>query len=285
MLVFPVVQVSIFYIYVNFNSFVLAFQDYSIVDGKYMVSFAQFENFKQAFNIFTSNLRMVKNSLILYALSVLVGFTLALIFSFYIYKKFIGSKLFQVILFMPNLISSLVFSILFSNIVGDVYINVTGAELGLLSNFDTMFGTILFYNVWIGFGVNVILFSGAMSGIDESVVEASHLDGANIVQEFVKVSIPMIFPTLVSFIIIGMVGIFTNQMNLVNFFGTSADMEIATFGYYLYAQAALSDVIPQSSNVASYPVLSALGLILTCIMLPLVMSVRKLLDTFGPRVD
>ena len=37
--------------------------------------------------------------------------------------------------------------------------------LGLIDNPDTRRGMILFYNLWIGFGVNVLMFSGAMSGI------------------------------------------------------------------------------------------------------------------------
>ncbi len=283
-LAYPVIQTLIFYFYTNFNSILLAFQEHKIVEGAYNVGFAGFSNFATAFKMLGDRLFMVKNSLILYALNLLVGMTLALIFSFYIYKKYRGAKVFQFVLFAPQLISGVVFALLFKYIVTDVYMKLFEQPLGLLDNLDTKFGTVLFYNLWIGFGTNVVLFSGSMSGIDESVVEAAEIDGANIVQEFIHVTIPMIFPTFVSFIVIGMVGVFTNQMALFVLFGNTG-MDIGTLGYYLYVEASLSDVISPSTGRASYSELSAFGLILTAIIAPIVIATKKLLTKYGPSAD
>ncbi len=280
-LAYPVLQTLIFYFYTNFNSILLAFQKHEIKEGIYSVSFAKFDNFVVAFNLFKDRLFMVKNSLILYALNLMVGMSLALIFSFYIYKKYRGAKIFQFVLFAPQLISGVVFALLFKYIVTDVYMKVFNQQLGLLNNLDTRFGTVLFYNLWIGFGSNVVLFSGSMSGIDDSIVEAAQIDGANIVQEFIHVTIPMIFPTFVSFVVIGMVGVFTNQMGLFVLFGNHG-MDIGTLGYYLYVEANLSDVISPSTGRASYSELAALGLILTAIIAPIVITTKNLLTKYGP---
>ncbi len=284
-LAYPVIQTLIFYFYTNFNSILLAFQKHEIVDGVYNVTFAGFDNFATGFKMLAERTFMIKNSLILYALNLGVGMTLALIFSFYIYKKYRGAKIFQFVLFAPQLISGVVFAMLFKYIVGDVYMTLFEKDIGLLSNLDTRFGTVLFYNLWIGFGTNVVLFSGSMSGIDESVVEAAEMDGANIVQEFIHVTIPMIFPTFVSFVVIGMVGVFTNQMSLYVLFGNTG-MDIGTLGYYLYVEASLSDVyLPPSSTRATYSQLAAFGLILTAIIAPIVITTKKLLTKYGPSAD
>ncbi len=282
-LAYPIFQTLVFYIYTHFNSILLAFQDHKIENGVYSIGFAGFKNFQTAFKLLGDKMFMVKNSLIMYALNLLVGMTLALIFSFYIYKKYRGSKIFQFVLFAPHLISSVVFALLFKYIATDVYMKLFDAQFGLLDNLDTRFGTVLFYNLWISFGSNVILFSGSMSGIDESIVEAAEIDGANILQEFIHVTIPMIFPTFVSFVVIGMVGIFTHQMALFVLFGNNG-MEIGTLGYYLYVEASLSDVIP-SGGRASFSELSALGVILTLIITPIVITTKKLLTKYGPSVD
>ncbi len=288
----PVLQVCIFYIYVNFNSFILAFKNYSYNTDTlgYKVTFAGFQNFVEAWEIFSGNSYMILNSFYLFLTTTVLGLTLALIFSFYIYKGYRGSSVFRVMLFMPQIISSIIFATLFKYIVTDVY-KVIAEKLigempleGLLSNPSTKFITILFYNLWISFGVNMILFSGAMSGIDQSIVESCRLDGANLVKEFWYITIPSIFGTLTTFIIVGLAGIFTNQMNLYDLYGINA-LDVASFGYYLYVQAAASDVISTMPGTPSYSVLSALGIILTCIIFPVVTLLKKLLLKFGPSTD
>ena len=283
----PLLQFCIFYIYVNFNSFLMAFQK---TDGlTYQTTFAGFENFEKAWETLVARPYLVENSLVLFALVTVFGISLALIFSFYLYKKYPASGLFKVILFLPKIIPSIVFAIIFNYMVSDAYPalvqKLTGVKpAGLFSaSLASKWGSVLFYNVWISFGVNVILFTGAMSGIDESIVESAKLDGVNIVQEFCRITVPMIFPTLVTFIVVGLSGLFTHQASLYTLFGTSAQ-DVGTVGYYIYLNAKNSDLVAKSSYL-SYHETAAMGLIFTFIIFPITMIVRKLLTRFGPRVD
>ncbi len=290
-LALPVIQLAIFYFYTHINSFILAFQEYSIPqDGSlgYDIKISLSQNFSVAWNTFTESGYMLKNSLLLYACTLLVGMTLALVFSFYIYKGFSGSGFFKVTLFLPQIVSAVVLTLLFKYISDDVYKEVyrsmTGeTTLGLLMNPSTKLPTILIYNVWVGFGVNVLMFSGAMSGIDQSIVESAQLDGTTLIKEFFHITIPMIYPTFQTLVVVGMVGVFTNQMNLYTFFRDDA-LEVSTLGYFLYVQAQRSDVIAKEGFL-SYPELSALGLICTAIILPITICTRKLMAKFGPSVN
>ena len=132
--------------------------------------------------------------------------------------------------------------------------------------------------------MNVLLFSGSMSGINESVVESCKIDGANIAQEFIHITVPLIFPTLQQFIILGIGAIFTDQMNLFTFYTSSAG-ELSTIGYFLFVQAQDSDVISNSVTKLNYSELSAYGLIITAVLYPLTLLVRKLLEKLGPSVN
>ena len=288
----PVIQFLLFYVYVNFNSFVLAFQHYELrTDGVngYDITFAAFDNFKTAWEIFTTRTYMLKNSLTIFFACTLLGITLALIFSYYIYKKYPMAGFYKVILFMPQIISSIVFTLLFKYFSTDAYIAIaelfTDSEvLGLLDNPDTQFGTIVFYNVWVGFGVNVLMFSGAMSGINSTIVESAELDGVNILQEFIFITLPMIFETIVSFLMIALAGVFTNQANLYTLYDAQA-LDVGTIGYYLFVQTQKSDVIRFNRSYLNYPELVAFGLILTAIVITVTLVVKKLLKKFGPSID
>lgn len=289
MIFLPMLQIAVFYVGVNMNSFIMAFQKYTVTKTGYDISFAKWDNFKAAFVFLKDCGYMIKNSVILFCVNTLLGTTLALMFSFYIYKKYPMAGFFKTVLFMPQIISGLVFSLLFKYCVTNVYTwlaeLITGHDVqGLLDgSVTTKFVTILVYNVWIGFGVNVLLFSGSMSGIDESIVESAQLDGANVVQEFLHITLPMIYPTIVSFLVIGLAGICTHQMSLFSMYGNTAK-EIASLGYYLYLQAQTADLVPQSGYY-SFGQLAAVSLVLSAIVIPTVLIIKNLLRKFGPSME
>lgn len=104
------------------------------------------------------------------------------------------------------------------------------------------------------------------------------MDGASPLQEFFKIVLPMIYPTITVFVTVGIAGIFTNQLGLFSFFGSSADVELYTFGYYLYKNV-------QGASVASYPYLSALGLLMTLVAAPITLAARCLMERFGPSAE
>jgi multiple sugar transport system permease protein/N-acetylglucosamine transport system permease protein len=128
----PSIQFAIFYVYVNINSILLAFQKYEVrLDGiGYNVSFAFFENFSEAWKIFTNSGQMVLNSLYLYLSNLVIVSTLALFFSYYIAKKHAFSGFFRVMLFMPSIISQVALVTIFRTVVDDVFVEVA-KSLGL----------------------------------------------------------------------------------------------------------------------------------------------------------
>ena len=293
MMALPVIQFCIFYVYVNINSIRLAFVQFDLREGGvgYDTIFVGFQNFKVAWEFFTSNGQMIVNSLYLYAGNLIIVMGLALVFSYYIAKKYMLAGFFRAVLYLPHIISSVVLVILYKYMVTDVYIEIvkklTGQEVvGLLEqDFNTRFFTIIFYNLWVGFGSNVLIFTGTMSGIDGSIIESAQLDGVNIIQEFIHIYIPMIFPTFTTFVVTGMTAIFTADMHLYTFYGGGGADGIDVFGYYMYRTTVNGSMYEKSAKGLSYSGLSALGLIMTFILVPITLTVRKLMETYGPRTD
>lgn len=291
MIALPLLQWLVFYVGLNFNTLILAFQNWQYkTDGTlgYQVTFAGFDNFKVAFQFFKDANYMLKNSLILAFWKILIGTTLALIFSFYIYKKFFAAGVFKTLLFMPQMVSGLIFGLLFKYVANDLFVAIFGAGqkgfMGLLDRSSEITHTvILIYDVFLSFGVNVLLFSGSMSAIDESVVESAKLDGANLLQEFVYITLPMIYPTIVSFFVIGLCHVVTDQMHLFSMFGNNAK-EIGTIGYYLYLLAKQGSEIAQNGYY-SYAQLSAIAIVCTLVMVPTTLTIKKLMTKFGPTAD
>lgn len=283
MMLFPIAQFSIMYIGVNFNSFLLSFKNLDI-DGNYTWTFS---NISDAFNLLRTSLLLrsaAKNSLSSYLLLTFIGTPLGLVFSFYIYKKLPLSGAFRVILFLPSIISAIVMVTIFQFFVERAipafWQKAFNVKIkGLIENQASRYATIIFYNLWVGFGTGVLMYSNAMSGIPQEIVESAHLDGATGINEFWKITLPMVYPTLSTFLITGVAGLFTNQINLYSFYGGSAPESVQTYGYYLFTRTQLA------KSETEYPLLSAMGLLFTMVIVPLTFGVKWMLEKFGPKED
>lgn len=288
MLALPLLQFCIFYIGVNFNSILLSFQSIEMDttgNGGYIYSWVGFENFAEVIRLCLNEYELVcsfGNSMMAYGIGLVFGTAPALLFSFYIYKKYPLGGFFKIVLFMPSLISAVAMVLIFKYFVENAYPAIMEALFnmqveGLLANPDTTFATVIGYGVWLGFGGGILMYLGAMNSISESVVEAAHLDGITPMKEFFKITLPLIWPTLVTFLVSGIAGIFTNQLGLFTFFQDKANKSYYTYGYYMFLHT--------KAGMTEYPHVASMGLLMTLIVAPITLLARYLLEKFGPSVD
>ena len=289
MMIYPVVQFCVFYIGVNINSVLLAFKqyDYGItqdsIAGYHWAGFSQFE---KVFNMFKAEpvfLSALKNSLLSYVVIALSASTLTVFFAYYIFKKKALGNFFRIMLFLPSVISSLVMAILFTSmaesIIPKLINNAFSTDVKpLLTDPNTRFGMVIFYAIWVNFGTSVLLYNGSMAGIDNEIIEAAEIDGANGFKEFIFIIFPMVYPTFTTFFVTNLATLFTNQLSLHSIYGTSAPNDMYTFGYYMFVKI-------EDGTIADYTYLSAMGLLMTAVAVPVTLLVRKMLIKIGPSTD
>ena len=112
MLSVALIQFAIFWVYVNFDSILMAFR-LNTKDG-IIWTFKNFERFFREYKIPEKELALaLKNTLSLFTVSTLIGLPTALLFSYYLYKKVLFAKFFRVVFFLPSIISSVVLVTLF----------------------------------------------------------------------------------------------------------------------------------------------------------------------------
>lgn len=283
MAAFPVLQFCIFYIGVNANMVTKAFSAYDPATGNYI--FNGLANFERIFFELKNNAVYgvaLKNSLVAYLLITAISLPLSLLMSYYIFKKGRGHKLFRSMLFMPSIISPMVLSTIFRIATDKVYPEIMYLTTGeyvpglLMSDSNTVFMLAVFYTIWTGFGVTTMMYRGAMDGVTPSMLEAASLDGAGEFTQFYKIILPMIFPTVSVFLLTGIAGIFMNQVSLYNIFSSNlGDQMVKTFGYQFFLET-------QKATLADYPRLTAIGLLLSIVTIPVVLLLRKLFNKLDP---
>ena len=289
MMVWPVLQFCVFYIGVNFNSVLLAFKDFGNSQTEFTWSFGNFKawlDFNDSmYGAYIPPAFIV--SIKAYLISLVVGVPLGLFFSYYIFKKLPLAGFFRVVLFIPTIVSSIVLVSMYRLFINDVVYEkmyewgwTTGAPF--LDSTKDRFGAMMIYNVFVSFGTSVLMYSNKMSTISPEIIESAQLDGAGAFSEFFNIVLPMSFSTISVFLITGIAGIFTNQINNYAFFPgvLSAYKETRTIGYILYYRTKQA-----GQNDWEYPSVAALGILLTLIALPLTFLARYLFERFGPSED
>jgi len=284
MLFIPLLQFCMFYVYVNFDSIYMAFTKFDYDGGGFV--FVGLETLKEIFRHYATFdvWGSTGRSVILLIANLLVGIPLPIVFSYYLYKKSFGHKFFKVMLFLPSMISAIVMSTIFRYFM-DEAVSAIGTFFakdwsGLMFFPKSSFPIVLFYVLWMSMGSQIILYSGAMSAISDSVIEAGALDGITRPKELIHIIIPSIWATIVTFIVMKAASTFVDMMSLYDFYGGSANSEIMTVGYFLY-----SKINSATTTFADYPYLSGLGLFYTAITLPCVIILNSVLNKFGPRED
>lgn len=285
LMVWPILQFTVFYIGVNTNSILLAFKK---IDMKrnYTWTFENFSNwFIKGSNDNTILMRALGVSLKTYIITLCTGVPLGLFFSYYIYKRFAGAMFFRFMLFMPSIISSIVLVTIFSYFMDYVLpeiAKIVGIEIkdSLINTPGVRYGTIMFYSIFVSFGTNVLLYSNRMAGISPEVTEAAQLDGAGPAKEFFYIVLPQVFSTISVFLITGITSLFTNEINNFSFFQYNMNKDTTTIGFLLYYRMQNA-----GQNVWLYPPVAALGIMCTAVAIPLTFLARWLLGKVGPSED
>ena len=259
----------------------MSFQTYDALTDKF--TFDLSENFTRFWKELTETSILIdafKNSIIVWLCTSVLGTFLSILFSYYIYKKWAIAKTFKFFLFLPSVLPSILLVSVFKFFANEAipgYVSelfnktVTPLFIGK----ETLMPTLLFYNVWASFGAQILIYTGAMDQISPDVMEAGKVDGVSPVAEFFLIVIPIILPTISTFLVANIAMLFSNQANLYAFFGDSRYVDYGNFtiGYYLF------DLVNKAGNGKTmYTYASALGIICTMIAFPLTIGVRKLLN-------
>ena len=157
MLALPTMSFLVFYLYVNFNSILLAFQ---VKEGQ-NVSWST-ENFKQIFKDFSSNgtstvlLSALKNTFKYFFSDLLIAIPSSFVLCYFLYKKIKGYRVFRVVFYLPHIISATVLTALFRYFIavnGPIAALMEAWNLGTMEPLFTMSktatNTIVFYCVFL----------------------------------------------------------------------------------------------------------------------------------------
>lgn len=264
----PIVYFLIFYVYLNFNSVLLAFKDIN--------NNLTLENFQIVIQeIVTSDgeiLIALRNTSLFFILTLLL-MPINIVVSYALYKQVLGYKFFEVIFYLPSIIGGVVWMTAYKNFIHPngplftilLHLNVIQEAPELLANTDSAIWAVLASSLWLGIPSSMLVYLGTLARIPQDVMEAAELDGVGFAREVVNITVPLIWPAISTNLLFTVIGFFSASGNVLLL--TEGRYNTSTLSYWLYDQVVVN---------GQYNVPAAMGILMTVATLPLVVICRWL---------
>jgi len=218
----PAIAYVLVFSYAPMTGLVLAFKRYQFRGGIYFSPWNGLQNFEAL--LIAGKLGMATRNTLLYniafiALGVVFEMGSAILLNEIVFKRF--KKLSQTLMFLPYFISWVV--------VSAIVYNVFNYERGVVNHVLTALGGDAFdlYNtpgawpillvllkLWKQTGYGSVVYLAAITGLDQEMFEAATIDGANAWQKVRHITIPMLIPTMMILVLLGVGNIFRGDFGL-----------------------------------------------------------------------
>ncbi|MCR8657206.1 carbohydrate ABC transporter permease [Paenibacillus endoradicis] len=245
--------------------------DWRGIGAYQMVGFDNFINILTHDKVFW---RSLWNAVLLVIATVALQHPIAILFAILLTHMGKWEKLFRVLFFIPAVISIVVTSKLWSAIYHPNFglLNKVLESIGLaswkqewLGNPDIAIWSLIITIMWQGFGYALLLYYAGLQGIPEDLYEAAKLDGANHVQLYMKIIIPLLAPMMRVAIILAVITCL-KQMETVFLMTNGGPGESTQFlGNYVYKAAF-------SSSLYGYGNAISVLFVIFCLILTVIMN-------------
>ena len=224
-------------------------------------------------------LQALKNTFILVIVTVPLSTGFALLISVALSSIRALRNLYQTIYFLPyvtnTLAVGLVFMILFKKTpytdgLANLVISWFGGEA--IDFIDGPYWAkmlvLCMYTIWVVMPFKILILTSALASVDEVYYNAARVDGTSKWRTFVRITLPMISPTVFYLIITGFIGAFKAYSDAVALFGTDLNASgMNTIVGYVYDMLyGNSGGYPSYASAAAI-ILFAVVLTITCINL------------------
>ncbi|MFC5403311.1 ABC transporter permease [Cohnella soli] len=208
--------------YLPMPGIIIAFKEYSYSGGIFGSKWNGWINFR--FFVESGKLWTVTTNTILYNLVFLTVSTVLSVLVAVLIAEMAGKyfkKTAQTFMFLPYFISWVTVSAFVYNIFNYDYgalnrwLKALGAQpIDIYSNPNIWLLLLPLFYVWKGIGFSSILYLSAIMGADQESYESAKIDGANIFQRILYITLPMLKPTIITLVLLGLSRIMRGEFDM-----------------------------------------------------------------------
>lgn len=217
----------------------------------------------------------------------IITLLIALFIATLLRERFLGSKLFQILFFIPYICSTVAVALMWRWIFdweGGILNTILGVDTKWLEDPATMTWCIIIAIIWQAPGYGIVMYKAAFTNINSALYEAASIDGANAWHKFVHVTLPGISPTTFFLMQAGVgAGLLTYdlaQLIIPNAWGVpggneSMGLTLMRLVYYLITNSTTTDANGVSYMVSCACVISWLLFLVTGVLSMILFKQRE----------
>lgn len=193
--------------------------------------------------------RSFQNSILLIVFVTIITMAFALIFAGILSREKIkGQNFFRIIFYIPNILSVVVISAIFSaiydpnsgllNSILSIFRGEGADPILWLGNQRLVIYSLVIAMVWQAIGYYMVMYMASMSSVPESLYECANLEGASRIHQFFNITLPLIWTnirTTLTFFIISSINLSFLFVKALT--GGKPDGASEVFLSYMYGQA------------------------------------------------
>jgi ABC-type sugar transport system permease subunit len=177
------------------------------------INFVGLRNFFDAFSSHDFMLAL-KNMLKMVVFSVVFHTPIALLLAVALNTKCKGYRIFKILYFVPTVfplsaVGLMWYFVFMPTGALNALLNMIGKEQMMtpwLVNSNTAMNSIIFVNVWAGIGYYMVILLAGLTTIPLEIYDASAIDGANTIETFFQITVPMLKSTISMCILMDIIG-------------------------------------------------------------------------------
>lgn len=192
-------------------SLIFSFTDYSIIKPAKFVGLQNYAT--MLFNDYRF-WHSLKVTLTFAVFAIPLGLVFGLLLALLLNTKVPGIAVWRTVYYTPSVVSGVAVAILWAYLFNPQYgvfnwlLSLVGIKgPGWLSSPQWALPALIIMSLW-GVGGGMIIYLAGLQGIPTALYEAAEVDGANSIQKFFNITLPMITPVLFYNLIIGIIGTF-----------------------------------------------------------------------------
>lgn len=211
-------------------------------------TFVGLDNFKILLNDMNF-IRSFQNTLLIIVLVAVITLTIAILFAaILVREKVKGQNFFRIVFYIPNILSVVVISSIFSaiydptngllNSIIGIFKPENWESIKFLGDQNIVIYAIIGTMIWQAIGYYMVMYMASMSSIPEHLYEAAALEGAGKVKQFFAITLPLIWGnirTTLTFYIISSINLSFLFVKVMTGGGPDGASEV--FLSYMYRQA------------------------------------------------
>jgi raffinose/stachyose/melibiose transport system permease protein len=204
----------IFFLYPNINTFYLTLFNWNGFGEKTNVGLKNFYDLLVRSNAFRIAL---KNTFVYTIVVILFQNMFGLMLAMGVVKPGRINNILRTVYFLPSIFSSaavgFIWTFIYDPNVGVINTFLRTINLGMftqvwLGDSRIAIFSIAFVHVWVGVGFSMILFVAGLQQIPSELYEAAAIEGANPVNLFFRITLPLLRPTVLTLVVLCTIGSF-----------------------------------------------------------------------------